>query len=87
MKVNYQILLLKKNQLYEKEIEEHQIIENMITAEINIKDFDVNKDIQIINTFGNIKRYYNIKNEKNDWEFNNEDEINDGNIEIINKKK
>ena len=58
---------------------------NIIIGEININKNDINKDIQIINSFENFKRNLNIKFENED-NFKNEKEIKE-NIEIkINEK-
>jgi len=55
--------------------------ENKIIGEIYIKENYINKDILIINTFGNCKRIYEWEAEKDDYEYENEKEIKE-NIEI-----
>ena len=67
---------------YEKEIEN-----NFIIGEINIGPEDINKDIQIINSFENYKSMKRYKEEDDDWKYENEEQIK-ANIEIkINEKK
>ena len=70
---------------YEKDLEENN---NKITSEINISSNDINKDIQIINSFENYKRMHiYIINKKDDDKYTNEEEIKE-NIEIkINGEK
>ena len=68
--------------IYEKEIKV-----NLIIGEFDIKSEDVDKDIQIINSFENFKKENNYEDREDDWLFNNEKEIKD-NIEIkINGQK
>ena len=67
-------------------IKNNKNINNKITAEIYINKDDINKNIQIINTFENCKRVKSWPDSKDDSEYNNEKEIKD-NIEIkINEK-
>ena len=67
--------------LYEKGIK------NIITGEIKISPKDKNVNIQIINSFENIKRENEIKDIDDDFKYANEKEIKE-NIEIIiNEKK
>ena len=61
-------------------------INNYIIAEIDIKDNYINKDIRIINSFEQYKREYEWKDEKDDYKYENENEIKKCIIEI-NKKK
>ena len=62
-------------------------INNIIIGEIYIKEEDVDKDIQIINSFENAKEENQWKDKDDDWEYENEKEIKE-NIEIkINGKK
>ena len=61
----------------EKEIEE----KNAIIGEINISSNDKNKDIQIINSFENMKRINKINNKEDDLKYENEKEIKE-NMEI-----
>ena len=97
MKLNYYIQVNnEENKIPESEfkkqlcefglIKEEKIKNNIIIGEINISSNDINKDIQIINSFENYKRnnkYY--KNKEDDYE--NEKEIKE-NIEIrINGEK
>ena len=73
---------------YEKEIKENKMKNNIITGQIYINDYDINKDILIINSYENVKRIYKIKKEEDDWLYKNEDEINENNVEIkINGQK
>ena len=61
---------------------------NCIIGEININKNDINKDIQIINTFENVKKKYHdlFKDGKDEYKFMHEKEIKE-NIEIyINEK-
>ena len=60
---------------YEKEIQENKIKNNTITGEIFINDYDIDKDIPIINSFENVKRLNKFKNDEDDWIYENEDEI------------
>ena len=48
---------------------------NYIISEINIKKEDINKDIQIINSFENYKITHNKKSKEDDWKYENEKEI------------
>ena len=60
---------------------------NIIIGEINIGPDDINKDIQIINSFENLKRINNWEDNKDYYKYENEKEIKE-NIEIkINEKK
>ena len=45
---------------------------NYITAEINIKEDDINKKIRIINSFEEVKKINGWKNGKDDYKFKNE---------------
>ena len=63
------------NQVYD------YIFKEIIIGEIYINKEDVNKNIQIINSFENIKREWNWKNKEDDLNYENEKEIKD-NIEI-----
>ena len=45
---------------------------NYIVAEINITDYDVNRDIRIINSFENIKKEYHLKDMEEDYKYENE---------------
>ena len=46
-----------------------------ISAEINIKKDDVNKDKRIINSFEEIKRIFKLKDKEDDYKYENEKEI------------
>ena len=65
---------------YEKDVGEYKIKNSIIFGEINIGPDDVNKKIQIINSFENVKKNSKSKN-KNNEKYENEKEIQD-NIEI-----
>ena len=54
---------------------------NIIIGEIYINKEDINKEIQIINSFENCKRKGNWKNKEDDYKYENEKEIKE-NIEI-----
>ena len=54
---------------------------NKIIGEIYINENNINKDIQIINSFENCKRKYGWKDENDDYKYENEKEIKE-NIEI-----
>ena len=74
-------ILYKKYKKYEKETT------NVILGEIEIGPNDINKDIQIINSFENYKAIKRYKEEEDDYKYENEKEIKE-NIEInINGKK
>ena len=60
--------------------------ENKIVGEIYIKKYDVNKDIQIINSFENKERLSSFKNDKSASKYNNEREIKNSIKIIINGK-
>ena len=80
-------LLLEPN--YNKRIDIYEIYnilekinnKNIIIGEIYISEEDINKDIQIINSFENFKREEKLKDRKDDYENKNEKEIKE-NIEI-----
>ena len=48
---------------------------NFIIGIINISQKDINKNIQIINSFENVKRENKYKNNDNDWKYENEKDI------------
>ena len=59
---------------------------NIIKAEINIKEDNINKNIRIINSFEQCKREFKWKNDNDDYKYKNEKEIKE-NCEIkINNK-
>ena len=75
---------------YESEINQKNISAttnkiNIITGEINIKHEDINKPIQIINSYENKKRMNNEANNSDDWKYGNEREIKDVEIKINGK--
>ena len=75
---------------YESEINQRNISTitkkiNIITGEINIKHEDINKPIQIINSYENKKRMNNEANNSDDWKYGNEREIKDVEIKINGK--
>ena len=78
---------IKINELFKqyKKYEEYIIINHMknnsITGEINISSNDINKDIQIINSFENFKRMEQLEDQEDDYKYENEKEIKE-NIEI-----
>ena len=57
---------------------------NIIIAEIDIKEDDLNKDIRIINSFEQCKRELNWKDNKDDYKYENEKEIKENCIIKIN---
>jgi len=76
-------ILFNTYEKYEKEIN------NVIIGEIDIGQSDINKNIQIINSFENVKTIKSkfMSYESDDWKYENEEEIKE-NIEIkINGKK
>ena len=54
---------------------------NIIMGEIYINKDNINKDIQIINSFENVKRKHKWENKKDDYKYENEKEIKE-NVEI-----
>ena len=77
---------------YENEINQRNINNNtttnkinIITGEINIKHEDINKSIQIINSYENKKRMNNEADNSDDWKYGNEREIKDVEIKIDGK--
>ena len=86
-------ILYNEYQKYEEEIEENNRINraknniknntknNIIIGEINISQNDINKDIQIINSFENNKRIEKLEDKEDDYKYENEKEIKE-NIEI-----
>ena len=66
-----------KNDIYEIIINK----ENAIIGEINIESYDKHKNIQIINSFENVKNLYKKENAYDDYKYINEKEIKE-NIEI-----
>ena len=72
----------EENNIIENEGKNMNKYENKIIGEIYIKENDINKDIQIINSFENYKRAYSyIKDKEDDYKYENEKEIKE-NIEI-----
>ena len=73
--------IIKEYKQYEKELN------NVIIGEINIGTNDINNEVQIINSFENVKKEINYKNKEDDWIYENEKEIKE-NIQIkINDKE
>ena len=60
--------------------------ENKIICEIYINKNDLNKDVQIINSFENIKRGNKWKNKENDYKYENERELKENTKIKINGK-
>ena len=85
-KINTKKLYFSFKEKFEKNFKEKVIHKNnIIIGEINIKREDINKDIQIINSYENVKR--KERDSSDDEEYKNEKEIMD-NIEIkINEKR
>jgi len=80
-------VLYNEYKKYEKDIEENNRKNNIIIGEINISSNNIDKDIQIINSFENVKRIWKKENKEDDHKYENEKEIKE-NIEIrINGKK
>ena len=66
----------------EKDIDEIKINkENVIIGELNIEKYDKEKNIQIINSFENVKKIYKKEDAYDDYKYYNETEIKEG-IEI-----
>ena len=59
---------------------------NIIIGEIYINKEDINKDIQIINSFENDKRKWNWKDREDDYKYENEKEIKENIVIKINGK-
>ena len=79
--------MYKEYKKYEKDIEENNKKNNIIIGEINISSNDINKYIQIINSFENYKRIKKLGEKEDDYKYENEKELKE-NIEIrINGKK
>jgi len=79
--------LYNEHKKYEEEIVDNNMKNNMIFGEINISSDDVDKDIQIINSFENYKRIQELDDNNEDYKYENEKEIKE-NIKIkINGKK
>ena len=71
---------------YNKNNNINEIHNNIIIGEINITKDNINEEIQIINSFENVKREHSYLNIENEYEYKNEKEIKE-NIEIkINEK-
>jgi len=80
-------ILYNEYKKYERDIEGNNKKNNIIIGEINISSKNINKDIQIINSFENNKRIYGYEDKEDDYKHENEKEIKE-NIEIrINGKK
>ena len=59
---------------------------NYINGEININSKDINKEIQIINSFENTKRINKYEDKEDDWKYKNEKEIKENIIIRIDEK-
>ena len=88
--INNEILI--PNSKFKEKLEDFGLIKkeilkkiNIITGEINIKHEDINKSIQIINSYENKKRMNNEANNSDDWKYENEREIKDVEIKINGK--
>ena len=74
-------VLIEEYKHFEKEVN------NIIIGEIHVRKNDINENVQIINSFENVKRINENDNKEDDWEYENE-ELMKENIEIkINGKK
>ena len=62
------------NQFLENELK-NIVNQNIIIGEILIKNKDMGEDIQIINSFENVKREYKWTDKDDDWKWENEKEI------------
>ena len=82
--------MYKEYKKYEKDIEENNKKNNkknnIIIGEINISSNDINKDIQIINSFENYKRIKKLGEKEDDYKYENEKELKE-NIEIRKMEK
>ena len=67
----------EENNIIENEGKNMNKYENKIIGEIYINVNEINKDIQIINSFENCKRACKWEDKKNDYEYENEKEINE----------
>ena len=86
--INFSLLKSEFNEINENRPSEKAISEkNVIISEVNINTQDINKDIQIINSYENYRRKKETKDGKINPEYDNEKDIKE-NIEIkINGKK
>ena len=86
--INFSLLKSEFNEINENRPSEKAISEkNVIISEVNINTQDINKDIQIINSYENYRRKKETKDGQINPEFDNEKDIKE-NIEIkINGKK
>ena len=81
-------IIKKKNYDSNKEFNFIEKNENYILAEIYIEEKYINKDIRIINSFEEFKRYNGFfYDEENDYKYINEKEIKDNCIIKINNRK
>ena len=64
-----------KNIKNEKDIQENNIKNNIIIGEINISSNNINKNIQIINSFEIFKRINDLKDKEDNYKYENEKEI------------
>ena len=70
------ISIIKRDKQDEKN-ELNEIMKNSIIGEICVKSKDINKEIQIINSYENIKRTNKYEKDIDDWKYENEKEIKD----------
>ena len=74
---------MKANKDIIKNIEENK---NYILAEINIEEYDINKNKRILNSFEEYKRINECDDKKDDYKYENEKEIKEDCIIKINNK-
>ena len=71
----------------EEHIEENKNKKNYIIGEINITSNNVNEEVQIINSFENRKRIWELKDKEDDYKYENEVEIKENTEIKINGKE
>ena len=74
---------MKGNKNIIQNIEENK---NYILAEINIDEYDINKNKRILNSFEEYKKMNKFKDEEDDYKYKNEKEIKENCIIKINNK-
>ena len=74
---------MKGNKDIIKNIEENK---NYILAEINIDEYDINKNKRILNSFEEYKRIYKCYDKENDYKYGNEKELKENCIIKVNNK-
>ena len=80
------ISIIKRDKQDEKN-ELNEIMKNSIIGEICVKSKDINKKIQIMHSYENIKKINNYEKDNDDWKYENEKEIKENTIIKINGKK